>query len=287
MRPRRRADSVWRARYGDGSSRSLVLFQEFQSTVDADMARRVLRNIGMASERLRRNRALDPDKRLTCAVHRDPLGAIPLDRARRRRARRSGRRRRSAGAGRPALSRPPPRGGVDARRVAREHLPECNLVSTLFELNLGAEEGDAAPPLRSLGTWLGELGTHAEPVRAAYAEWLVTTMPMHHSPEQAAALVERFAGGGTREAEEIEEAGMVVYTVAEDRLRRRISHAERKGERNGERRGERKGLAQGMEPLLANVHDNEGLAQVGEWIVDCADGEALIARFGNGGDDAS
>ena len=37
---------------------------DFQSTVDADMARRVLRNIGMAAERLRRNRALDRDGRL-------------------------------------------------------------------------------------------------------------------------------------------------------------------------------------------------------------------------------
>ena len=188
-----------------------------------------------------------------------------------------------------------PRGGVDARRVAREHLPECNLVSTLFELNLGAEERDAAPPLRNLGTWLGELGTHAEPARAAYAEWLATTMPMHHSPEQAAALVERFAGAGTREAEEIEEAGMVVYTVAEDRLRRRIGHAERKGSAQGMRKLLRtqaarrfgRATATRLAPLLADIRDNKGLEQVGEWIVDCADGEELIARFGNGADDAS
>ena len=61
---RRRGDSVWRVGYRDGSDRSLVLFLEFQSTVDADMARRVLRNIGMAAERLRRNSKLDPDGRL-------------------------------------------------------------------------------------------------------------------------------------------------------------------------------------------------------------------------------
>ena len=94
---------------------------------------------------------------------------------------------------------------------------------------------------------------------------------------------------------------MVVYTVAEDRLRRRIGHAEHKGERNGTP----KGLAQGMEqqrkllrrlvargfgpkkatclaPLLADNHDTEGLEQVGEWIVDWANGEELIAQFGGG-----
>lgn len=103
-------------------------------------------------------------------------------------------------------------------------------------------------------------------------------------------MVERFAGTGTQEAQEED---MVVYTVLEDKLRRQL------------RRAERKVLAQAMEhertllrgmaarrfgaetaarlaPLLAEVRDNEGLEQVGEWIVDCADGEELIAQFGDG-----
>ena len=61
---RRRSDSVWRVRYRDGTDRSLVVLLEFQSTVDASMARRVLRNVGMAYERLRRNGGLDRDGRL-------------------------------------------------------------------------------------------------------------------------------------------------------------------------------------------------------------------------------
>ena len=89
---------------------------------------------------------------------------------------------------------------------------------------------------------------------------------------------------------------MVVYTVAEDRLRRRIGHAERRGERKGLAQGMRKLLrtqaarrfgpttATRLAPLLADIRDNEELEQVGEWIVDCADGEELIARFGNGAD---
>ena len=35
---RRRGDSVWRVRYRDGTDRSLMVFLEFQSTVDAGMA---------------------------------------------------------------------------------------------------------------------------------------------------------------------------------------------------------------------------------------------------------
>ena len=61
---RRRGDAVWRVRYRDGTARSLMVFLEFQSTVDAGMARRVLRNVGMAYERARRNLVLDADHRL-------------------------------------------------------------------------------------------------------------------------------------------------------------------------------------------------------------------------------
>ena len=57
----RHGDAAWREHYADGSGRSLVLLLEFQSTVDRDMAVRVLRYQGMAFENLRRQRALDDD----------------------------------------------------------------------------------------------------------------------------------------------------------------------------------------------------------------------------------
>ena len=170
-----------------------------------------------------------------------------------------------------------------------EHLPARNLVSTLFELNGALRVADAAPPLRALGGWLGELGTRAEPVRAAYAEWLATTMPTLLSPEEAAALVERCTGT-------TQEEGMA-FAVLEDNVRRQLRRARREGRRDGLALGmerEREllgamaarrfgaGTAARLAPLLADVGDAEGLERVGEWIVDCADGDALIARFGNG-----
>ena len=33
--------------------------------------------------------------------------------------------------------------------------------------------------------------------------------------------------------------------------------------------------------------DPDGLERIAEWIIDCADGEELIARFGNGSDGGS
>lgn len=286
---RRRGDSVWRVRYRDGSGRSLVLFLEFQSTVDADMARRVLRNIGMVAERLRRNRRLDADGRhraLCVVIH-------------------SGRRRWTApgAAGHVAVDADGevlslialPYAALDARRMAGEHLPERNLVSTLLALNGAPGPADAEPPLRSLGRWIDDLGEHAEPVRAAYAEWLATRMPTWFSPEDAAALVERTTK--TEDPEETEEG--MAFSVMEDNVRRQIRRAERKGLGEGLARGldhERRLLrlqaarrfgdstAGRLEPLLAGVGDPEGLERVGEWIVDCTDGEELIGRFGNGSD---
>ena len=85
------------------------------------------------------------------------------------------------------------------------------------------------PPLRNLRGWLDELGTHAEPVRAAYAEWPATTSPTLFSPEEASAMVERFAGIRTQEAQEAQEESMVVYTVAEDKVRRRMGRIRREG----------------------------------------------------------
>ena len=151
---------------------------------------------------------------------------------------------------------------------------------------------DAEPPLRNLGRWLGGLGPRAEPVQAAYGEWLATVMPTWFSPEDAAALVERTTGTG--KPEEAEEG--MAYAVMEEKLRRQIRRAESKGLALGlehERRllsgmaarrfGD--GTAGRLAPLLADIGDTEGLERDGAWIVDCADGEELIARFGNGADD--
>ncbi len=286
---RRRGDSVWRVRYRDGSDRSLVLFLEFQSTVDADMARRVLRNIGMAAERLRRDGTLDADGRLRALC-------VVVHSGRRRWTAPGAAKRVAVDAdGEVLLLVGLPYHALDARRMAAEHLPARNLVSTLFQLNAATGTTDAESELRNLGHWLGGLRTHAEAIRAAYAEWLATTTPTWFSPEQAAALVERTTGTG--KPEESEEG--MAFSVMEDNVRRRIRRAERTGRREGLARGlehERKllsvqagrrfgdGTAGRLAPLLAAVGDPEELERVGEWIVDCTDGEELIARFGNGAD---
>ena len=68
----RHGDMAWRARYADGSGRSLVLLIEFQSSPDGAMSVRVLRYEGMAFDGLRSAGALDPDgelRLLSVVVH--------------------------------------------------------------------------------------------------------------------------------------------------------------------------------------------------------------------------
>ena len=268
----------------------LVVFLEFQSNVDATMARRVLGNVGMATERLRRNGDLDPDRRLrplTVVIH---AGSRPWTAP--------------GAADRVAVDDHGevlalialPYAALDARRLAPEHLPGRNLVSALFELN-GSDAADAEAPLRALGGWLDELGERAEAVCAAYAEWLATIMPTAFPPAEASALVARLTGTGTHEAQE---EGMA-FSVLEERLQRQFKRNYREGIEQGIEQGIARGLAAErkllrrqatrrfgaataarLDGLLANVADAEGLEPVGDWLIDCADGDELIARFGNG-----
>ena len=305
---RRRGDSVWRVRYRDGSARSLMVFLEFQSTVDASMARRVLGYVGMAYERARRNGVLDGDGKLRSLCIVIHAGVRPWAAP--------------GTAGRVAVSADgevlaclsDPYAALDARRLPTEHLPPRNLVSTLFELN-GLEEGDdAEAPLRRLGTWLPDLGELAGRVQAAYAEWLATVNETLYPGATAKALVERLTGA---DHEEDPMAATVLEEQLQRRIRRERRDAEAVGVRQGIELGEQRGIKQGMQrgieqgaqraladtrsllaglvtrkfgagtaartaDLLAGIGDADGLRRASEWVIDCATAEELVQRLENG-----
>ena len=281
---RRRGDSVWRVRYRDGTDRSLMVFLEFQSTVDAGMARRVLRNVGMAYERVRRNGALDGDGRLR------PLCVVVHAGSRRWTAPGAAARVEVSGTGEVRSPMSQPYAALDARRHGREHLPTRNLVSALFELNRIRAVDDVVAPLAELGEWLPGSGIRAEPVRAAYAEWLATTMPTLFPGTSAGELVGRLTRTGT------EEEAMAI-TVLEERLRRQLRRVRRDGEALGMERALAgwRDLLRGQTTrkfgadtgarvagLLTGIGDMAGLQRVSDWIMDCETGAELTARFGNG-----
>ena len=167
-----------------------------------------------------------------------------------------------------------PYAALDARRHPREHLPPRNLVATLFML------------------------CRVAAVRAAFAEWLSTTMPTVFPAEDAAALVERLTNMRTEEEP-------MAYTVLEDKLRRQMRRIDREGEARGLARGREEGREQGLAAYrellasqvtrkfgpdtaarvagpLADIAEVAGLERVGGWVVECASAAELIARFGGG-----
>ena len=205
---RRLADAVWRADYADGSGRSLLIPVEHQSTVDRAMARRVLRNAGMAFERLRRDRALDGDGRLRL------LCVVLHAGAERWTAPGAAERIEVDADGEVLALLAAPYASLDARRLHGEHLPERNLVSTLFELNGATTMAGVGAALRALGGWLPDLGEDAEPARAAYSEWLFTTMPGRFSRQRADEAVEELTNAKTGE-----EKAMTMTALSEQWLR--------------------------------------------------------------------
>ena len=284
---RRRSDAVWRVDYRDGSGRSLVVMLEFQSTVDRSMARRVLRIVGMAYEKLRRNRQLDPDGRLRvlCFViysgGRAWTAPGVADRV-------------AVSANGEVLSLlSQPYVALDARGGVREHRPERNFVAALFELTAVSTVAEVLNVLRDLGGWLSdEAGDQAEAVCAVYGEWLATCMPRLFLRSRASALVEQLRQGKTEERSMTALAERMEREAAQWRSRVRRSRQE------GRQEGMKLGLAAERSLLreqaarkfgdvtgdrlarhLVDVNDTDKLAEVGALIIECDTSDSFLERM--------
>ena len=101
--------------------------------------------------------------------------------------------------------------------------------------------------LAELGGWPPGSGIRVGPVRAAYAEWLATTMPTLFPGTSAGELVGRLTRAGTEEETRAgtEEETMAV-TVLEERLQRQRRRVRRDGEALGMERGEALGMERGL-----------------------------------------
>ena len=277
---RRRADSVWRADYRDGSGRSLVLLLEFQSKVDLDMSGRVLGMLGLAHHRAGRANAMDQDGRfrtLCIVIHSGRRKWTAPGAAERLTVSREGEVLLSAGLSYAAL---------DARRHPREHLPGRNAVATLFGLARAEVLAATAGPLAELGAWLPDLGRTAEALAKAYGEWLAATSPQHLTWGTALELVERFvrsSGDGQNEEE-----GMA-YTAFEENFRRKLRRTRREGVAAGMSSMLRKQMARkfGDDATRAAAVleglDAAKLERAGELLVDSETADELVARLGNSG----
>lgn len=284
---RRRSDAVWRVDYRDGSGRSLIVMLEFQSTVDSSMARRVLGIVGMAYEKLRRNRQLDPDDRLRvlCFVIYSGGRAWTAPGAARRAAVSTN------GEVLSLLSQPYV--ALDARGGVREHSPKRNFVATLLDLTASSTVAEVLDVLRDLGRWLSdEAGDQAETVCTVYGEWLATCMPRLFLRSRASALVEQLTQGKTEEQSMTALAERMEREAAQ--WRRRVRRSRQEGRQEGiefvlahersllrQQAARKFGDATGdrLAARLLDVNDTDQLAEVGALIIECDTSASFLERI--------
>ena len=291
-----RGDALWRVRYREDGEREwlyLLVLLEFQSTVDPFMAARVLAYTAQTYVKLIRAEAVKPGGGLP------PVLPVVIY---------NGRTRWSAAedmdgliaAADGALAPFQPRQRyllLDEHALRVEDLPEGNAVSAQIALERGSRS-DMAPALRDLDRLLA--GPEHESLRRAFAEWVRRTV------ERSRAAAENPGLAGTlRLLEEAGDLGAMGSLLAEsidahyDALmaRARAEGVERGMER-GIERGMERGLAQErallsrlaarkfgastaarLAALLEGVSDPARLEEVGESVIDCADGAQLLARL--------
>ena len=175
-----------------------------------------------------------------------------------------------------------------AQRV--EELPADNVVTAQIALEQGSVEA-LAPVLRGLGALLA--GPRHASLRRAFAEWT-----RHVVVGSGLASAEPGLTGVLRrleEAGELEEMGTLLAERIDEFAEKRAAERHAMGLEQGleqerallARQAARKfgaGTAERLAALLGGIDDPERLAEIGEAVIDCADGAALLARAAPGGE---
>ena len=293
----RYADAVWRIRYADAGAdaRTLVLLLEFQSTVDPDMAARVLAYTSLLREHLRRQGRLDPDgalRTLAVVVYSGPkpwsaagaAGDVPL-----------------SPDGTPLLTVVAPYRLLDSRRAAADDAAERNPAMAVLGVEGAASPAQAAARMQAMALWLPQVLTDRDVRRefgASVVAWLAATMPRLFS---------------SADDEEVGSIGLGLFEEEDEMttLHLRAKEWEAEWLRQGIAQGVERGMAQGVERGLAqerallreiaarkfgaavgealarrleSASDAEALRDIGVLIIDCADGAELLARIPPRGD---
>ena len=284
----RHGDAVWRAQYRDGSGRAVVLLLEFQSTVDRDMAARVLRYQSMAFDALRRQGDLDADgelRLLSVVVYSGTARWTAPGSAARATVDRDG-----------EILHAQPYLLLDSRRGAPDDLPTDNIVAAVFHLDNAPSTDAAIECFRALaGNLSTAMGaTEQDTVLGALLDWLGIALPKMFPASGPAAVA------ALRDELRNREDGMT-------RLARRAKEWEAEWLRQGMERGMERGIERGMEDQrallrrqaerkfgpevaeeltrrLAVVTDSERLALVGDWIIDCDAGATLLELVADPGE---
>ena len=271
----RHQDRVWRVRYRHRWLYVLVLL-EFQSTVDRTMAVRVLAYSALLYQDLLRAGTEPLPPVLPIVLHHGSgrwTASVDV-----------------AGLTAPsgeflAPYQPAQRyflldfGEDDAGDYTDAPLPHGrNLVAALVRLERSRSDEDARAVLGALDRWLSESGNAA--LRRAVGEWIRQVYGQRRPAVAAAPADENRAEAQTMLRERVQEwmaekwAEGHAEGQAEGQTQGQLELMRRQAARKfGDETAER--LAERLEP----VQDAARLAEVGEWLIECGSGEALLARL--------
>ena len=258
---RRRGDLLWTAQRWSGGG---VLFPvEAQSTHDRNMAARMMTLTGMSYEGIAAS--LEADGRLPAVL---PIvlytGLSPWTAARD-----------LAELAHPSPGLAPYIEGpryllLDVRALAAHDLPQRNRMSVLVRLETAESPEVLLETLREALAWLG--GDELGPV---FVSWVSEVLMPLRFPEADRTPFEDLQEGVTMLAERAKEWTEQWFAEGRESGQRdmAVQMAVRMARlKFGERAAER------LSPLLERISDPAALAEVGDGVIQCGDGEELLAR---------
>lgn len=272
----RHGDRLWLVRRRDGSQ--VVVMLEFQSTVDHRMAARMATYAGMLYEQLTPV-AREPDGRLPALL---PVvlytGAEPWTAARDL----------AEVVGSPGEVARYMVGVryelLDVREMGTEDLPDRNRMAVMVALETSESVEALGRVLSEALEWLGE---DERELGLAYVEWVGRVLVPLRFPWSDAGRILSLKEGVTMLAERAK-------GWTEEWFRQGMAQGMEQGMEQGLERGRAEerallcrqasrrfgaGTAERLAEFLDEVDDPERLAEVGDWIVDCATGAALLDRL--------
>jgi len=270
---RRRGDLLWTAEFKGGGA--VVIILEVQSTPDLRMPARMMTLTGLVCEGLTEE-AKGPDGRMPAVLPivlytglRRWTPALDL----------------TERAGKPsdisAYLAGPRYLLLDVRELAKQDLPERNLMSAFVRIEAAASADALVDGLRDTLAWLGD-----DELGPVFLRWVdEVLMPL------------RFPDADRGPIEDLKER----MTMLAERAKQWTEQWFAEGLEEGLERGRAQGLEQGrrdmtvrqarlkfgdaaaerLSPLLDRIADPAVLAEVGDWVIQCGDAAELLARAVN------
>ncbi len=277
---KRHGDAVWRVRLR-GRWLYLVVLLEFQSRDEPRMALRILTYTGLLYEEMVRNGVVEAGEPLPAV-----LPVVLYNGARRWRSAREMRELIAAAGPELAPCQPAQRYHVvDERHLADDDLPSGNLMTSVVQLEQSGSYEDLARVVDALRAKLSDPRDAA--LRRVFLDWVRQVAERVVPP-----------GGWVPPVQTLEELKMTLVERAAEWPKQWLREGIEQGVKQGLEQGIERGLAlqrallrrqaalrfgaetaSRVSRAVERIADPEGLAAAGDWIVQAADGDELVARL--------